>query len=193
MGLVAALEPAISVTHVIVSAILRRIAHGVMRPEVKLARRSPRPVSFVGHPVPPSPGGRPVRRRMRICPEEETGREGDQASSTAIDVGGLLALTESDSVEVSDAGASTNWVYFSWLEHHIRILERKGFPIVSTHAAPARLLSGNGPTGDVGHVADIPAGIAGNRVEFAAFALKADFPLFSHKGALEAMGGSRIS
>ena len=40
--------------------------------------------------------------------------------------------------------------------------------------------------GEVRHAADTPEGVAGRRVEFAAFALDADIPASFLKGALEA-------
>ena len=98
-------------------------------------------------------------------------------------------LAESDSIAVSDTGAGPNLVCFSLLQPHNRILRREESPRVSTQLASARFRSGDGGLGEGRRAADTPVGIAGNKGEFAAFALEADIPALLRKGALEARGG----
>ena len=113
----------------------------------------------------------------------------EQSFSTTKEIGGLLALAESDTVAVLDTGATPNLVCFNQLERHNRVLQRKGAPRVSTFPPSARFRFGDGRVGEVPHAADIPAGAAGSKGEFVAFGLEADIPAFSRKGALEALGG----
>ena len=71
--------------------------------------------------------------------------------STTLDVGGVFSgdhlslVSVEDTVVVLGAGAAANSVYFRWLEHHSRLLER------------------NGRLGEVRHAADTPVGIAGRQ------------------------------
>ena len=82
----------------------------------------------------------------------------EESFSTTLDVGGLFVPAESDSVFGLDAGATANLVCFRYLERHDRILQRKGFPRVSSYPASARFKFGDGRLGEVLH-----AGIGGNR------------------------------
>ena len=107
-----------------------------------------------------------------------------QPHSTTTEGGGFFALAESDSVAVSGAGASANSVRLGWSGRHNRILQRWGFPRVSTYTASARILFGYGRLGDVRRAADFPVSIAGIRGKFAAFALRADIPALLRNSAL---------
>ena len=98
-------------------------------------------------------------------------------------------LSQEDTAVVSDTGATANIVCFSWLAHRNRIVEQRGIPRVTTYPAKARTRIGDGRLGGVRHTADIPAGIAGDREMFTAFALDSDIPALLRKGFMEALGG----
>ena len=78
---------------------------------------------------------------------------------------------------------------FSWLARHNRILDRRGNPRVTTYPSQAGFCLGDGRHGQEHHAADFPAGVAGHRGMFTAFALEADIPALLRKGAMEALGG----
>ena len=90
-----------------------------------------------------------------------------------MDMGGLLAFVESDSLVVSDTGAMANLARFSWLERQNRILRRARSLCVSTDPASARFRFVDGRLGDVRHATGTPVGSAGGKGEFTAFALDA--------------------
>ena len=71
---------------------------------------------------------------------------------------------------------------FPELNRHNLTLEKTGLPRVSTYPAQARLKFGDRRMGDLRLAADITAGIAGARGNFAAFVLDADIPAFAHRG-----------
>ena len=64
-----------------------------------------------------------------------------------------------------------------------------GIPQVGAYRAMARFKFGDGRIGEVRYAADIKVGIAGCGCAFSVFALEADIPALSCKGAIEAPGG----
>ena len=62
---------------------------------------------------------------------------------------------------------------------------RNGESPAHPHPARARIKFGGGSLGDVRDAAEILAGVAGGRGEFAAFSLGAESPAVLRKGALE--------
>ena len=68
-----------------------------------------------------------------------------------------------DGVAALDPGATANLVRFSRLAHHSSILEKHGFPKVTTYPSEARCRFGDGRPGEVRRAADIPAWNAGNK------------------------------
>ena len=71
-------------------------------------------------------------------PSMETQSECEQSSSTTLDVGGLALVSDEDSVVALDTGAAANLVCLRWLEHHNRLLEKKGRQKVATFPSSAR-------------------------------------------------------
>ena len=65
-----------------------------------------------------------------------------------------------------------------------------GLPRVSTYRTMARLKSGDGTIGEVGHAADIKVGIAGRRGASTAFAPEAESPALLRKGGSRGTGRS---
>ena len=120
--------------------------------------------------------------RLKI---EETESDCEQSLSATLDMGGLFLVSKDESVVVLDTGATANLVCF---QHHNRLLGRSGLQRVSTYPSKARSRFGGGRLGEESHAADIPAGIAGNKGKFAAFALDADIPALLREGAAEESG-----
>ena len=94
---------------------------------------------------------------------------------------------------VLDTGATANHACFGWLDHHNRLLARKGYQKVPTYPSPARFRFVAGRLGEVRHAAGIPVGIAGGKGDFSACAPDADIPALFREGALDALGGNSIS
>ena len=90
---------------------------------------------------------------------------------------------------VSEPGATTDLARLRWLEHHTRLLERKGYPRVPTYPPSARFRFGDGRLGEVRHATDMSECTTRSKGKFAKFALYAEIPAFSRKGVSEAPGG----
>ena len=104
-------------------------------------------------------------------------------------MGGLLFVSDSDSLVVLDSGATASLAHFRWLENHNWPLGRRGYQKASTYPSSARFRFGDGCQGEVRRAADIPVAVVGRRGKFTAFVLGADIPALLREGALEAMGG----
>ena len=92
---------------------------------------------------------------------------------------GCLCARNRTALRFLDNGAAANVVCLRWLEHHNRVLQRKGFLLVATYPAFARFKFGDGRLGEVRRAADASVGIA----------LEVDIPAVSRQSALEAVGG----
>ena len=163
----------------------KRDAHrseiGSASSENSKARRPPYSTISMGSPI-------TIRKADQLVVGKTSGG-GEQSCSTSMDVGGLFVLAKSDSLAVFGAGVTANLLCFSWFERHNRILQRGGFPQVSTYRASARSRFGDGRLRVVRHAADIPVGIANNEGAVTAFAPGADIPALSRRGASKAPGG----
>ena len=96
---------------------------------------------------------------------------------------------DAGSAAVLGIRATANTVCANWLVHRDEVFGRCGGPRADTYPACARHKFGDGLLNEVRCAADIPAGLAGNRGKFPAFAPDADIPASSCEGALEALGG----
>ena len=83
---------------------------------------------------------------------------------------------DADSVGVSGTVATASMVRLNWLERHNESLGRYGVLRAGSYAASARLKFGDGRADEACCAAATPAGIAGNRGNFAAPAPGADIP-----------------
>ena len=95
---------------------------------------------------------------------KEAGSGCGQSFPATLDAGGLFLASKGDSAVVLDTGATANLACCRRLEHHNRLLEKNEYQSVSTYASTARFRSGDGRLGDVRHAADIPLGVARNKV-----------------------------
>ena len=163
----------------------KRDAHrseiGSASSENSKARRPPYSTISMGSPI-------TIRKADQLVVGKTSGG-GEQSCSTSMDVGGLFVLAKSDSLAVFGAGVTANLLCFSWFERHNRILQRGGFPQVSTYRASARSRFGDGRLRVVRRGADIPVGIAGYKGKFAAFAPEGGSPASLRRGAVGALGG----
>ena len=104
--------------------------------------------------------------------------------ATTLDVGGLSLVAKSDSAVFLDTGATANLACSRWLEHHGRILPRKGYQRATTFLASARYRFGDGRHVGVRHAADILVNIAGSGGKFNATAPGAAISALLRRGAL---------
>ena len=102
----------------------------------------------------------------------------EQSPSTTLEAGSRLVCTHEDSFVILNTGATANLVRFRWLAHRSSLLGNMCLPRVTTYPAWARFKFGDGRMGDVRFAADITAGTAGARGNFAASALDADSTAF---------------
>ena len=120
---------------------------------------------------------------------EEANSDNGQSFATTLDAGGLFSVSGSDSVVVLDTSHTANLARCRSLEHHNRILQRKGYLRVTTRPASARFRFGDGRPGGVRRAAEIPVGIAGSKGGFTSFAPHADILALLRKGASEGWEG----
>ena len=97
---------------------------------------------------------------------------------------------DADTAVVLETGGAANCVCFMRLGRRISILERWGVRRTETYYARAHFEFGDSRLGEVRCAVEILAGTAGGRRKFTAFALEADIPALSRKGASEALVGS---
>ena len=116
---------------------------------------------------------------------EEAKSDHEQSFATALDVGGLFVVSESDSLVVFGTAATANLLCSGWRQRHNRILRRGGFQRVPTDPA-----FGDGRLDEVRSAADNSADTAGSKGELTAFALDADIPECLRNDALEALWGT---
>ena len=116
-------------------------------------------------------------------PLEDYGGNCGQPFLATSDLVGRLRVMTAGSVAALDPCAKGNSACFKWLDHHAPILERGGVPRAEIYPACARFKFGDVSLDEVRCAADIPAGPVGGRGESTAFALAADIPALSRKGA----------
>ena len=189
MELIPALDSGLSAIGVIVSITLLLNVPGGMSPTVKWAR-PPRSRARLGSPANSAilMETSPAETKSDQSERKEANSDNEQSPATALDVGGLFLVSESESVAVLDTGATANHARFRGLEHHNRISQRRGYLPATTYPDSAQFGLGDGRVGRVRRAVGIPAGTAGSAGRLTTFAPHADIPALLRKGALEASG-----